>query len=102
MEELCKDMPKEMLEFMKYTKSLKFEEEPNYNYLTNLLGVMLKKINKENDAIFSWVKNESFSKSDILSTYSTIERKKKLSPFISIFNKIKNRKTISSTKKAYN
>ena len=73
MEELCKDMPKEMLEFMKYTKSLKFEEEPNYNYLTNLLGVMLKKINKENDAIFSWVKNESFSKSDILSTYSTIE-----------------------------
>jgi hypothetical protein len=100
MEELCKDMPKEMLEFMKYTKSLKFEEEPNYNYLTNLLGVMLKKINKENDAIFSWVKNESFSKSDILSTYSTIERKKKLSPFISILNKIKNRKTISSTKKS--
>ena len=99
MEELCKDMPKEMLEFMKYTKSLKFEEEPNYNYLKNLLNIMLKKINKEKDAILSWVKNERFSRSEILSTYSTIEHKKKLSPFISILNKIKNKKTISSTKK---
>ena len=96
MEKLCKDMPKEMLEFMKYTKSLKFEEEPNYDYLKKLLNIMLKKINKENDSIFSWIKNESFSNSQILSTYSTIVQKKKISPFINILNKIKANKTISS------
>ena len=96
MEKLCKDMPKEMLEFMKYTKSLKFEEEPNYDYLKKLLNIMLKKINKENDSIFSWIKNESFSNSQILNTYSTIEQKKKISPFINILNKIKANKTISS------
>ena len=57
---------------------------------------MLKKINKENDSIFSWIKNESFSNSQILNTYSTIEQKKKISPFINILNKIKANKTISS------
>ena len=52
---ICEDTPKEMNEFMVYIRSLKFDEEPNYNYLTKLLEIMLHKINKNNDMSFSWI-----------------------------------------------
>ena len=52
-EMICKDTPKEMIEYMKYVKSLKFEENPNYKYLTKLFEIMLQKINRANDMNFS-------------------------------------------------
>ena len=58
---ICENAPNEMNEFMKYVKSLKFEEEPNYNYLIKILENMLKKINQVNDMHFSWT-NEELSK----------------------------------------
>ena len=30
---ICEDSPKEMNEYLTYVKSLKFDEEPNYDYL---------------------------------------------------------------------
>ena len=33
---LCKDLPKEFVEYLRYVKKLKFEEEPNYAYLRHL------------------------------------------------------------------
>jgi len=35
-EMLCKDLPPEFAEYMKYCKNLRFEQDPNYEYLRNL------------------------------------------------------------------
>ena len=37
-------MPYEIIKFMKYTKSLRFDEEPDYNYMLSLFeNIGLKK-----------------------------------------------------------
>ena len=35
-ENLCKGLPNEFIDYMKYTKKLNFEQEPDYNYLLGL------------------------------------------------------------------
>ena len=97
-EVLCKDVPKEMEEFMRYVLSLTFEEEPNYNYLKKLLEIMLNKINKINDLNFTWIK-----KSDILSKkriYSKIHTGRKISPFLKIIKNMHSKN--KSEEKNYN
>ena len=55
-EELCKDLPPEMVEYMTYAKKMEFEQEPNYNYLRNLFKKMLKRIhNSPEILVFSWI-----------------------------------------------
>ena len=54
-EELCKGFPKEFCEFVKYTRQLEFEEEPNYDYLRNLLKKVMKDNNLEMDYVYDWV-----------------------------------------------
>ena len=55
-EKLCRDLPKEMVQYMKYVKNLKFEEEPNYTYLRNLFVQMMEKQGfEEGTYFFSWV-----------------------------------------------
>ena len=53
-EDLCKGLPIEMCKYMKYVKSLKFEEDPDYDYLRRLFFSMLSKMNKRFDLNFSW------------------------------------------------
>ena len=56
-EDLCKSLPKQMTEFMRYVKQLEFEQEPDYNFLRNLFSSILKKINSTNDKLlFSWIR----------------------------------------------
>ena len=59
---LCKKMPKEFAEYLQYTKSLQFEEEPNYNYARSLFLKTLNNMNDNNDLKFSWLlqKNNVF------------------------------------------
>jgi len=57
-EELCKGFPKEFCEFVKYTRQLEFEEEPNYDYLRNLLKKVLSDNNMEIDYIYDWVEEK--------------------------------------------
>lgn len=45
MQELCKGLPDEFIHYMDYVKSLKFEENPNYNHLRNLMHTMAQKQN---------------------------------------------------------
>ena len=80
---LCKDAPKEMNEFMKYVKSLKFEEDPNYEYLRNLLESVIKQYNYSQ---FSWV-NKSLIKCGRFSSLKSA-KKKRISPFSKIFNRL--------------
>ncbi|KRX01189.1 Protein kinase-like domain [Pseudocohnilembus persalinus] len=53
-EDFCKDCPEQLVYYFKYVKQLQFEEDPDYNYLINLLkqGIedkeQLKPKNKQN------------------------------------------------------
>jgi hypothetical protein len=80
---LCEDLPKEMIEFMKYVRTLKFEEEPKYEYLIKILATTLEKIDRVNDFNLSWI-NQSltirFPKNQNQITFKII-RKKKMSSF---------------------
>ena len=54
-EELCKNLPKAFCDYMKYVKRLKFEEDPNYNYLRGLFIDLLTSLGMKNDLGFSWI-----------------------------------------------
>jgi serine/threonine protein kinase len=45
LESLCKDMPDCFKEILKYSKDLKFEEKPNYNYIQDLLNKNIASLN---------------------------------------------------------
>ena len=53
-EELCLGIPKQFEEYVKYTRNLKYEAEPDYNYLKNLFLSMLKNYNWEFDYFYDW------------------------------------------------
>ena len=76
---LCEDLPKEMIEFMKYVRNLKFEEEPKYEYLIKILATTLEKIDRVNDFNLSWI-NQSltirFPKNQNQITFKIIRKKK--------------------------
>ncbi len=46
-EDLCSGIPKELSDFLQYTRDLQFEERPDYDYLRGLLG----KINNDSEDI---------------------------------------------------
>ena len=54
---LCKNLPQELYNFGTYIKRLKFEEDPDYNFLRNCFYSILKNINEKNDNKFSWLTN---------------------------------------------
>ena len=49
--ELCKGFPKEYEDYVEYTRKLEYEEDPDYEYLTNLFKSILK---EEIDYIYDW------------------------------------------------
>ena len=75
MEDLCKDLQKEILDYMKYAYSLKFEQKPDYKILKNFFENILKKNETSFDKyIFSWCGKEELSIRK-KSSNSIIERK---------------------------
>ena len=63
MEELCKGLPSEIIDYMNNARSLKFEEEPNYKYLKSLFNNILKKckFKLRNNGIFDYRMARIFS-----------------------------------------
>ena len=53
-EQLCEGLPRQFQEYIKYTRSLKYEENPNYNYLKNLFLSVLKSYNYDFDYYYDW------------------------------------------------
>ena len=94
-EELCKGLPGEIVDYMNNARSLKFEEEPNYQYLKDLFNNILKKHKFNFDRkIFSWVDkieiSENIAKSNSMGKLPSNNRKiRKSSPQNRLFNKIK-------------
>jgi len=84
-----------MCKYMEYVKSLKYEEEPNYEYLRQLFFSILRNMNEKFDLRFSWSKKSTIKK-DYLSQMKPFRHFAK-SPFSkllslrenSVFNSLK-------------
>ncbi|KAI9350887.1 kinase-like domain-containing protein [Obelidium mucronatum] len=53
--ELCEGFPDEFAIYLKYCRELKFDEEPNYDYLRSLFVKVLQDANDVDDGIFDWM-----------------------------------------------
>ena len=69
---VCEGMPSEIGEFLKYTRSLDFEEKPNYSYLLNLFYQILNNISEINDYVFSWSTENKKHKKEFTSYYNPV------------------------------
>ena len=83
---LCEGLPKEMMEFMKYIKILKFEEEPKYDYLTKILETMLERIDANKDFNFSRINQTLTSNRPRSPLIRFFNNRRKISPFSRIIN----------------
>ena len=54
--DLCKELPPQFEEYIRYTRNLEYETEPDYNYLKYLFLSLLKKYNFEFDYYYDWDK----------------------------------------------
>ena len=57
-EQLCKDLPEEFNNFIKYVRNLDFEQNPDYSYLKGLFMSVLSRNELKNDLLFSWITNK--------------------------------------------
>jgi hypothetical protein len=97
-ERLCKSLPIEFAEYIKYCRDLSFEQDPNYDYLRSRFRTILFRMNTINDLNFTWLENNKFKlkkkskikKVDIKSTnYKYINLlKRKQSPHIRLYHAI--------------
>ena len=83
---LFRNVPDELIEYFKYSKNLKFEQEPNYVYLRSLLNKIIinLKFNYEK-LVFSWI---NFSDKTIIRA-SKSNSKRKSSPYFRLLQNIK-------------
>ncbi len=91
-EKLCKGLCKEFLEYIKYSKKLGFEDEPDYNYLRNLFTTILTRNDQKNDMNFYWILNKkivSDIEQKLIYKKNDETKKKKSSAEIRLYNQIK-------------
>ena len=64
LEVLCKGFPSELVSYINYTKSLRFEDRPDYGHLRRLFKELFMREKYEYDYVFDWsLKNPPTSKS---------------------------------------
>jgi len=84
--ELFKKVPEEFVEYIKYSKKLKFEQEPNYSYLRSLFIKIIFKMKLNYKILsFSWIN----STNNKLLSFPRNSSSRKSSPHIRIYNNIK-------------
>ena len=73
-EELCIGYPKQFCEYIKYTRNLSFEQEPDYNYLKKLIFTVMDKYEINLDFLYDWglkwKKNINRDHMNIINNYS--------------------------------
>ena len=57
-EKLLKNEPKELVDYIKHCKSLKYEQEPDYDYLSGLFSNILKNMGENIDYRFDWANSQ--------------------------------------------
>ena len=89
--QLCKGCPVEFEDFFKYVRDLKFQEEPNYDYLRKIFETILKNNNFENfeNLSFSWVEDNQSNK-------LKMKKKRGLSPKSRLYQQIKSQLKIKN------
>ena len=100
LEEFCKDMPKEIIQYINYCRQLEFEQKPNYNYLRELFENILKKKDLKNDLQFSWIKDLSILKNctNIKNKITPTNMGRKVSPRSRIIKKLESSRKSHKTK----
>jgi len=90
-EDLCKNLPQEFADYVRYCRNLGFEEDPDYNYLINLFRGLLIKMKENNDSNFTWNKKLLFfwNKSPKEDKRHPNFYKRKASPHSRLFKAIK-------------
>lgn len=53
--ELCHGYPDEFAKYLTYARHLKFEEQPDYDYLIKLFNTVMKKQHLVDDGVFDWM-----------------------------------------------
>lgn len=53
--ELCHGFPEEFAEYLKYSRSLEFEQTPDYDYMISLFDRILMNLNQVDDGVFDWM-----------------------------------------------
>ena len=87
-ETLCKDLPEEFAEFIRYARNLKFEECPKYDYLKSLFTNILIKNQQKIDFNFFWIVKKEKEKNERKNEDDKSKRKKEDSKK-KLFNRIK-------------
>ena len=97
----CKNMPQEIVYFIKYCRELEFEQKPDYDYLRSLFENILKERETTNDLHFSWIKDLSILK-DIKTINNKVSLvnmgKRKESPRSRIYKKLETSREASKEK----
>ncbi|KAJ1566141.1 casein kinase I [Nowakowskiella sp. JEL0078] len=53
--DLCEGYPDEFAQYLGYVRGLKFEEQPDYDYLRGLLNKVLQRYGEIDDGVFDWM-----------------------------------------------
>ena len=57
---LLKDLPVEMVDFLKYVNNLRFEQDPEYSYMIDCFKKIISRLNLNHDKInFSWIDSKN-------------------------------------------
>ena len=73
-EQLFIGFPKEFCTYINYCKNLEYEEEPNYEYLSDLFkNIILNELKEEIDYKYDWLKDDIDLKKNIKENYITEE-----------------------------
>ena len=71
-EQLLEGYPIELVNYIKYCKNLEYEQEPDYNYLTNLfVDIITNQLKEEIDYKYDWIKNDIDLQKSIRENYIT-------------------------------
>ena len=97
--ELCETLPNEFEQYIKYTRNLKYEEDPDYNYLKNLFVNVLKKNHLEFNYYYDWdqttLSNEEvISINNSLSSYTNTNKDRKIPKLYTKINELKNERKL--------
>ena len=56
LEKLCHDLPDEFKQLFMYSRTLEFEQKPDYSYLKNLFKNMMEREHYEMDYNYCWIR----------------------------------------------
>ena len=85
-EELCAGFPKQFCEYIRYTRNLAFEQEPDYDYLKKLIHNVMDRYEYHFDFLFDWDINKKKNKVEKIKLSNREKKSKKVNADINSNN----------------